>query len=447
MNVILGFTEILSRDMEDTSCRKYLEAITASGTTLMSLINGMLDLSKIESGKLEIMNEPVDVKRLVGEIADIFSGKAEEKGLNLSAVYDAQQTWAVMDAARLRQMLFNIVGNAVKFTEEGWVRINFKTEPVSENRLRISISVADTGVGIAKDQQREIFNSFTQQKGQNYGKYGGTGLGLAITKKLAELMNGRIMLESEPGKGSTFTLVFEDVESVALRDSHSDAAEKQYVFDYAAVLVVDDSEPNRFLVSKYLEPYNLALIEAKDGEEAVRLAREHVPDLIIMDLKMPGMDGLEATSVIKNDSATEHIPVILITADVLRGREQEAILKGCSAYLKKPLVCSELTEMLSRFLPHRTIETKKTETKAALTPEQRDVVRRELACEWKRLSKAFIINDIKSFAETALQVSRREDIKDLQDWASGLAKDANEFDIESLTRRMNEFKKYLEETL
>jgi signal transduction histidine kinase len=302
MNAILGFSELLRTQMAASKERNYLDAISSSGRTLLALINDILDLSKIEAGKLELQYEPVNVPRLIDEIQKLFSVKAGEKGLQVLVEVDpALPRGLMLDEIRLRQVLFNVVGNAIKFTEKGEVKVKAVAEkseirdPKSdvepdETRIDLILEVSDSGIGIPKDQQERIFGAFSQVAGQSTRKFGGTGLGLTITRRLVEMMHGTVTVESEPGRGSTFRFLFPGVEITELAEADAvfvggDGDFKQ--FAPATVLVADDVALNRQLVAGYLEGTGHKLMTATNGAEALAAAEEHLPDVILMDMRMP----------------------------------------------------------------------------------------------------------------------------------------------------------------
>ncbi|MBT5058869.1 MAG: response regulator, partial [Gemmatimonadetes bacterium] len=295
MNAILGFSEILRGLVREGAHRQYLDHIRSSGKSLLGLINDILDLSKVEAGKLELELGAVDLAAICRDMGPIFSQRVEEKGIDFQVVVDeALSPVLVLDEVRLRQVLINLVGNAIKFTEQGQVRLSVapRFSKDTTSRLDVLLSVTDSGIGIPTDQQESIFGAFEQTKGQSYSQFGGTGLGLAITRRLVEMMGGQIGVESAMGEGSTFEVLLRDVEIASVEElgggpeQHIDGVE----FAPASVLVVDDIEANRQLVSAMLEPFGLAVKEAADGQAGIEQVQQHRPDLILTDIRMPVMD-------------------------------------------------------------------------------------------------------------------------------------------------------------
>lgn len=355
MNSILGFSDILSKTIKDPEAKKHISAIVSSGRTLMVLINDLLDLAKIEAGKMVLKPEPVSLRLVLNEIQQMFSAEAKKKNLDLLIeIPEGLPSILVLDDIRLRQMLINLVGNGLKFTSEGQVKIAVAFYSLNTSGINLQISVQDTGIGIDKADQPMVFESFEQIHDTTTSQYGGTGLGLTITKRLAELMNGKIELESEKGMGSMFTIHLPDVQCV-----HTDAQEistsygKDLLlkFEPATILAVDDVQSNLDLLITLFGNQPISFFTALDGREAVIKAETLKPDLILMDIRMPEMDGIEASKRIKNTN--KFVPIIACTASLLGGEKD---LDVFNAVLFKPLQRSKLIETVGRFLPHREIE-------------------------------------------------------------------------------------------
>lgn len=359
MNAILGFSEVMLNTVQSNQQRSYLKTILNSGKTLLSLINDILDLSKIEAGRLEISPEPIDIQVVLHEIGQIFAQKLEEKGLDyIIDIADNFPPSITIDEVRFRQILLNIVGNAIKFTDYGYIKLKLRVLSENSGIIAFSIDVEDSGIGINKEDQAKIFESFSQKSGQDSKKYGGTGLGLAISRRLCELMNGEITLESEEGRGSTFTITFYDIKYSDDVVEHKDEFswnEEEIIFENLKILVVDDVPSNRDLVLSYLNNYNLTCYEAENGRVAVESTLAFKPDLVFMDIRMPGMTGYEATEIIKTDENTKDIPIVALTASTMRS-ETETILKLFDGYLRKPIQKKSLINEMCRHLPFQKIE-------------------------------------------------------------------------------------------
>jgi signal transduction histidine kinase/DNA-binding response OmpR family regulator len=371
LNSILGYSEIIYNTTDDSKHKNYLLTILENGKTLLALINDILDLSKIEANQLKLINEPVSLISILNEMYLIFKPKVEEKNIELIFETDPiLKKTLLTDEIRMRQILLNLIGNAVKFTNHGYVKVISKPLEIKNGSITFIISIKDTGIGISKEESNRIFESFNQAYGQKNRKYEGTGLGLAITKKLIELMNGTIGLESEFGKGSNFYLIFNDME-------YSDSTFEQttpsfnwqteeYNFNNSKILIVDDILHNRELVVSYLKPHNLHILEAQNGTEAIEKTNEYKPDIILMDIKMPGLSGTDATKIIKRNTETAHIPVLALTASVLE-RDKAKIKEIFNGLLLKPIQKNLLLKELIKYLPYSQNPAKDISTSASKT--------------------------------------------------------------------------------
>lgn len=354
MNSILGFTDLLQTQITDRKTQTYLAAISASGRSLLILINDILDLSKIEAGKLSLEYGPFCFRQLCREIQQVFAPKAQEKGLTLTVDIDAAlQDGLILDEIRLRQILFNVIGNALKFTHTGGVTLRATGHSAAaDTTLDLALEVSDTGIGIPPDQLPTIFDAFTQARGQSTRLYGGTGLGLSITKRLTEMMNGTLSVTSQEGQGSTFRFVFHKVRMTALPPALLTDAADQPVPNLApaTILLADDIDLNLALLQGYFEGTPHTLLLATNGLEAVNMAKNHPPDLIIMDIRMPVMDGVTAIREIRAIPHLARIPIVAVTASSMRN-EREAIAQICDRYVSKPISRTTLFQVLAEFLP------------------------------------------------------------------------------------------------
>lgn len=358
MNAVIGFTDLLYEGIKEPKYLEYIKSIRNSGKHLLQIINDILEISKVQAGKMQIELKPVNPYALFKDLHSTFKMKIDEK--NIEFIIDIDQNLPkslLLDEVRIRQILFNLLGNAVKFTQKGLIKISAKSIYHEEDKsfMDIVIKIEDSGIGIAKEQQENIFAPFTQQVGQSVEQYGGTGLGLAISKKLANLMGGDITLESDLKKGSVFTVLIKDVSISSTLAEEDEVYEYQnlasYKFKHAKVLLVDDVETNRTLIKNYLSNYDLEIREAENGADAVRLSKKGF-DLILMDIKMPIMDGYEATELIKSDPLTSNIPVFALTASVVETeitKKKNAIFDN---FLCKPISKKSIVEAFAAVLEH-----------------------------------------------------------------------------------------------
>ncbi|MDX1434900.1 MAG: ATP-binding protein, partial [Gammaproteobacteria bacterium] len=362
MNAILGFTDILKRgyDKGEQDRRKYLNTIHSSGQHLLQLINDVLDLSKVESGRMEVESIDVTPHILVREVLNILNVKAEEKGISLDMDVASPIPEKVMsDPTRLRQIVTNLVSNAIKFTEKGGVKVTLHVTANAEDEVRYAIDVADNGIGIAHDKLEAIFDPFVQADTSVTRRFGGTGLGLAISRKFARLMGGDIVATSEEGKGSVFLVTFDPgalenvamlqpAQALAAAEEVGDGAHYTWTFPSARVLVVDDGEENRDLVRLVLEESGLTVEEAENGQVGVDKASRGSFDVVLMDMQMPVMDGYTATKTLRQQGAK--MPILALTGNAMKGFEQQCLAAGCSGYLTKPVDIDLLLGTLAELL-------------------------------------------------------------------------------------------------
>jgi signal transduction histidine kinase/ActR/RegA family two-component response regulator len=353
LNVVLGFASLLRGSALSTRERSWLEAIQSAGRSLAQLIDDLLDLTRIEAGHMQPRPIATDLRALFDDLRTMFTLRVAEKGLRLQfAVADETPRSLLLDAARVRQVLVNLIGNAIKFTEAGEINVTASIEPAGPNRSRLRLAVTDTGPGITAEHHATIFETFSQVAYN--GPADGAGLGLAISRRLAIMMGGNISVRSEPGRGATFALELPDVASLPSSDagpaSGASPPEQDASLAPARVLIADDRAENRDLLAQFLSDQPVEILQANDGETAVVMARDERPDLILMDLAMPGIDGLEAARRIKADSATAGIPILAVTAAAVR--ESDAALQQVfERVLHRPFGRAELLAALARWLP------------------------------------------------------------------------------------------------
>lgn len=356
LNVIIGFSDLLSMRLTDKSLLKSANAINLAGNSLLALINDILDLSKIEAGMMNLMFEDVHLNQLLDEIGQIFSSGASKKGLKLVVVGDSAIPWTIaMDLKRTRQILLNIVGNAVKFTDEGSVILESELiDEYEDGSVDISIHVTDTGIGIRDEDQAAIFQSFRQQSEDVNRRYGGTGLGLSISKKLAEIMGGTLCFTSEVGIGSRFTLTLKGIMPiVAVQEPNATGRsldDGELIFKNARILVVDDEELNRDLMSEILKGRCQESVCVSSGKEAVRLAGIKDFDMIIMDMVMPEISGIETAKMIRDMEGHRHTPIVCFSANILDEEDMSKYSDLFDDYLTKPVHMTRLLEVMAKYL-------------------------------------------------------------------------------------------------
>ncbi|MFH2060839.1 MAG: response regulator [Pseudomonadota bacterium] len=454
MNAVIGFTELLDSLITDRRQKNYLKAIKSGGKGLLVIINDILDLSIIESGKLKIRHEPVNLRMISDEIKNIFSMKLSAKGLDFSIEIDPDfPEYLMMDEIRVRQILLNLIGNAIKFTDRGFIKLSIHHKPASytdgDRQLSdIFITLKDTGTGIPEEEHQFIFEPFTQKKGQDPKIFGGTGLGLSICKRLVERMKGEISVKSTTGCGACFNIRFKDISTAAVlsHDFYKEPESDDIIFEPATILAVDDVKSNLILIKEYLKETGITVISAQDGEQAWYFAKEYRPELILMDIRMPVMDGYEATRLLKSDESLMHIPVIAISAVSPEQGKAGFKQKGFEKFLRKPISRTSLFNVLSGFLKH---SRKKKSSQGAvddfkienlrLLPELIEKFETDLLPVWSALQKKPAIREIRSFAQHIQQLGENADVNFVKTFGADLLFYVEDFDIQKMRKRFLEF--------
>lgn len=353
LNAILGFSELLGSMPHDKETEEYYEVIKTSGKNLLGLTSDILDLSKIESGKLELKIEPVNLHELLNEVKSTFILNAKQKDLELAIDDRIKSSTLYLDALRMRQVLFNLVGNAIKYTNRGTVTLICE-ENIQEGGYETTLifTVKDTGQGIREEDQKRLFTDFVQC----HDPVGGVGLGLSIVNKLVAAMGGTIDLKSEVGRGSEFKVTIPEVKRND-GDLEEEVEENEGIeFENPLILMADDMPSNVQVLRAFLKDTNVRFLEASNGRETVKLAKMYKPDVVLMDIEMPEMDGYDATKELKADEDTQKIPLIVITAKALAADREKAMNAGAQEFLRKPTSRAALLRELKKLLPFRKIE-------------------------------------------------------------------------------------------
>jgi signal transduction histidine kinase len=457
MNSILGFSELLEGELKEPRHRQYLKSIRSSAGSLLQLINDVLDMSKVEAGVMELQPEPTNPREICEFLQTVFAESAVRKQINLECkCADDLPRALLLDRIRLRQIMVNLVGNAVKFTDRGSinVRLNWEKQD-SSSHITLTIEVQDTGVGIPPDKLESIFKPFVQAGAHHEKEKQGTGLGLAIVRRLTEAMGGTIVAASPAGQGATFRLRLPNIPvSARLPESEQQLAGVAGDFndlEPALLLVVDDNEENRRLIASMFAGSHHQLEFGSDGLEAVSKARTLRPDLILLDLRMPGLDGREAFAQIRKSPGLELTPVIAVTASTLI-EEQGELEKKFNAHLRKPFSRDELFAEVSLFLPRRAKTSVPPEgggaapgmgpdptTPAPAPPELRAELNRLIAEEWPEIRDNLAINETKVFAGKLEALATRWSCPALCDYAQNLAHRADGYEVVELEEQVNHF--------
>jgi len=454
LNAILGLSEILSSMTKDPQLLNYIKTINTSGKSLLTIVNDILDLSKLESGKIEISSEPINVKNLLNEMKTIFDVKIQEKDLKMTIDIDKSlPDLVVLDEKRLRQILFNMIGNAIKFTHSGSVNISIKVNSTKKKNsiIDFTLSISDTGIGIEEDFLKNIYDAFVQFGNVESKSFQGTGLGLAITYRLVTMMNGKIDVKSQVNIGTTFDITFQNIPYSQYEKAHEKLSKNKFQsvsFSGKKILVVDDIRVNRMVAKEHLRHVKCDVIEAENGEQAISMAVQDRPDIILMDMNMPVMNGVVATRIIKQKSTTKHIPVISLSASDPEEDNQNNLFDG---FLSKPIKVPKLFELLSDFLGKEintnicTSDTIVDKKEGQFIEDKFSIQTTELLKKWEKvLSQQYIpdieefINDIKDFAES---INNSE----LLTYCEELTLHLDNFDIDHLKKSLSQFSKIINE--
>ncbi len=356
LNAILGFANLLLNTKLTSDQTQYLNAINMSGENLLVIINDILDFSKVAAGKLNINEVQFELSKVFVNLRNNYGIKALQKRLDLQFDIDPEiPEYLVGDPIRLNQILTNLMENAFKFTDNGTVTLSARKLKQEYRYVTLEFSISDTGIGIDDSEQQKIFDSFSQAHDQIHIHYGGTGLGLAIVKKLVGLMQGEIQLESEPGKGATFTFTV----VLGIGDNFKPLGEStdiqrslQKAKKSLKVLLVEDVPVNQLLAEKILDGFGFKVDVASDGKSALEYLQKHNYDLILMDLQMPEMDGYEATKFIRNkiEGPKSDIPIIALTAHAMQGEKEQCMKVGMNDYVSKPFDPQLLFEKIQKLV-------------------------------------------------------------------------------------------------
>ena len=464
MNAIFGFSQLLRERVRGEQEQQYLRAIDSSGRALLALINDILDLSKIEAGKLELNEEPTDVRELTDASLAVFAQMAADKRLTLRAsVAPHVPAAVVLDGVRLRQILFNLVGNAVKYTEQGSVVVRVDGIANDDGRCTLRFDVEDTGIGIAADHLDRIFEPFVQAGDAHPERPPGTGLGLSITRRIAELMRGEVSVRSTLGQGSCFTVVLPDVPVAAAMPTPAEHGVRADLnrLPPSNILVVDDIALNRDLLAAIFADTHHDVLLASNGQEAIELVRAHRPDVVLMDIRMPGLDGRTVGRTLREDRSLDEVKLIAVTASSLIGDEL-SLRQEFDGYVRKPFTFDELHAELSRVLPGTTTHSaavvapgREVDADAAdvdpVGPVQNDAVARELEhllrTRWPQLRDTLAMREVGQFAREVAALGRRARSASLKSYGRRLGSAVDRFDVTTVDSMLHEFPRHVTEAV
>ena len=350
MNAILGFTSLLKKTNLDSQQVQYVEYIYSSGENLLTIINDILDLSKIEAGMMSIDETPFSLNGLVSSVEVMFKDKARNKGLQFEVnlhpnIHDTLSG----DAVRLTQILINLISNAIKFTDKGYVRVDVQAIKQTDEEVELQFSIKDSGVGIAPDKRRAIFDRFQQADAETSRRFGGTGLGLSIVKQLVDLQDGIIQVNSELKKGSEF-IVRLSYKPVMSGEPFMPIGQEEDnpAIENLRVLVAEDNQMNQQLIRHLMKQWRVDYVLANNGREAIDIIKNEDVSLVLMDIQMPEMDGYTATQLIRND-LNKQVPIVAMTAHAMPGEKERCLSYGMNDYISKPVKENELYSILKQY--------------------------------------------------------------------------------------------------
>jgi signal transduction histidine kinase/DNA-binding response OmpR family regulator len=352
LNSILGYTNLLLKKPHQPEVENWIQAVNSSGNMLLEIVNDVLDYSKLESGYLHLYNEPFEIDKVLGNLKNIMTNRAESKGISLVVLKDDSLPAVLKgDEKKLKQILINLTGNAIKFTEKGTVKIEVMGRKQIGDKFWLEFAVSDTGIGISPENLLHIFERFYQVEDRYSRKYSGTGLGLPIVKELVDMQGGSIVVKSNVGTGTTFSfaLPFETVSAIAEENNFELAPVKSLHVTKRKILVVDDHELNRDLMVLLLKEYNCICETASNGREAIEKLNYKKFDLVLMDVQMPEVNGIDTTQYIRNAMAID-TPIIACTAFSQPAERQSCFDAGMNDYLSKPVDEKELLRILNKYL-------------------------------------------------------------------------------------------------
>lgn len=454
LNTILGYSELLNDNLSHSPVlSRYVKNIKSSGMLLLSLINKILELTRIESGKVYIHREYVSLVTLVNEVRTQIEEKIKKKGLDFDIRIDEffDESVIEIDALHLKQILINLLDNAHKFTEKGYINLSAVKHHAVGNKLEMSLIVEDSGVGILDTEK--IFEEFEQLQPFSDKLIDGAGLGLSIVKKLVSLMQGKITISSQKNKGTKIEIRFPRVDArknYGKTEKIEKTVSMNVSFENKNVLVADDNDKNRELIIEYLKPHGINIIEARNGKESIDAFERNIIHLVILDMKMPVLDGFEAASIIKEKSISGKVPIIALTADISKTAKNRALECGCDSFLLKPISKREILNASMGFLDH-TITENPAHMEAMIDSEEdidydfekRDDIVYELQRlkydKWEAISQTMIISQIGQFASDIEGIGKKYNSSYIEDWGKTLRINANHFNKNKVQLMMGQY--------
>ncbi len=441
MNAIMGFSEILTNRVVDPDNKKYLKNIVTATQKLLELINDILDLSKIEAGKIDFAPDFININSLLEEVVQLFAYKAETKGISLNLHIDEGiADFLYLDDIRVRQILLNLVGNALKFTEKGKIDIQLILANSTEEYQDICIKVIDTGIGIKKHSIDEIFEEFTQQEGQDARKYGGTGLGLAISKRLIEMMNGKISVKSKINVGSEFIIDLLQLPFKLASNANKVSTKEQrnYKFNNLKLLILDDVIEDN-IIETYYKEMRCDVSFTDDADQAIKLVSSFDPDLIIVDIKVPDLTANNFIHQVRVE--LQSTSKIIITTAATSEEIDFSILSLIDGQIRKPIDFANMNDMIYELLPDKVeisnVNSSKVVAKNYLEIDLTEEERNHIIEKTKNMIKYFIISDIEALIDDLIIIAKNKESKILSKFIDDMQHSLSRFDIDDINKKLN----------
>ena len=459
LNAILGYTRILEQISYDELQKNYINSIKTNGESLLSLIEDILYISKVDKEKVEIKADNVNIRILANEVHQIFKEQFRQKGIEFSVNISKEIPRSIIiDKTRVKQVLVNLISNSLKFTKKGSVSVKFDGKAILySDTFNLIIYVEDTGIGIDEKNQKKIFDSFLQIDDSAKRNHGGAGLGLYISKRNVDLLGGTIKVHSSLNIGSVFVIDFKNIKIGSHTKGYSGKDHHKIdtiQFEEASILVADDQEFNREILRYLFSQFNFEVFEVENGKDAILLSEKFRPSLIIMDLKMSGMDGYTALSELRKKEKTKEIPVIAFSS-YEKGVNKEAILKyGFNDFLSKPVTFSKTIKVLCRFLDYKQIDSQmnpsflKDVEEILKNDSMKNLLKKDLLESWKKLNLKKTIKEQLEFAGKLVEFGKEHKLDFIEKQGELLVQSLKLYDIDKsveIVELLNQLFKKLED--
>ncbi len=434
INAVIGYSELLRKENHDSRTKEYLNSIYNAGNSLLYLVNNILDIAKIEAGKIEIQNKFTDITKTISELTNIFKLKAIQKNIGLTIEYQNRpDVWFKMDENKFKQIIINLLANAIKFTQKGSVNLIFDYTLEKNNYATIYINIIDTGIGIEKADIKKLFAPFSQIESENSNQSEGSGLGLNISRQLAQLMGGEITLKSEVNKGSEFTVIFKNIETTnANSDQLSDEENSiDYVFKPSSILIVDDVKSNRNIIKDILKEYGFEIYEAENGRKGIEFALKYKPDIILLDCRMPDINGIIAAQRIRQTYPDKDWKIIAYTAIESMLMKNEKLISEFDDLLLKPVNRLILLKLIAKYIEHEIIDQNKTENNLSysINKESKILLKKVFAKSTKNAEYIYTNRELKELIEEINISNQYESDVELKQLLDGLSISIQDFNV------------------